>query len=201
MWEKCYTLCVFTGIISHLGKLTRKDGSVFTFNADRGFCKEIKKGISISVNGVCLTALRQPTGNSFLVEVMPETSKKTTLENLQKDNLVNLELPATPQTYLSGHIVQGHIDGISKLLDIKIQGNSRILKFSASSFTKYLVPKGSVAINGISLTIIDAEKNYFTIGIIPFTWENTMLHTLKTGDFVNIEVDILIKYLEKIIKK
>ncbi|MDO8577171.1 MAG: riboflavin synthase [Candidatus Daviesbacteria bacterium] len=191
---------MFTGIISHLGKLNKKEGSVFIFDAGRNFCKKIKKGMSIAINGVCLTALNKPIGNYFSVEVMPETLNKTMLGQLKKGNPVNLELPVTPQTYLSGHIVEGHIDGVSKLLDIKLKGNSRILKFSASPFTKYIVPKGSIAINGISLTVIEARKDYFTVGIIPFTWDNTMLKLIKTGDLVNIEVDILAKYLEKLIK-
>lgn len=192
---------MFTGIITHLGKLTKKEGSVFTFNADRNFCKRIEKGISISVNGICLTALNKPTGNRFSIEVIPETLDKTTLRQLKTGNPVNLELPATPQTYLSGHIVQGHIDTIVKLLDIKVSDNSKLLKFSAPpTLTKYIVPKGSIAINGISLTIIDAEKDYFTVGVIPHTLNRTTLKTIKTGDLVNIEVDILAKYLERLIK-
>ncbi len=202
MWDKWYTLCVFTGIISHLGKLNKKDDSVFTFNADRDFCKKIKKGTSISINGVCLTALNKPTGNSFSVEVMPETLQKTVLGQIKMGDLVNLELPATPTSFLSGHIVQGHVDGISQLLNIDSLGNSHILKCSNSpGLSKYIVPKGGVAINGISLTVIDTKKDSFTVGIIPLTWENTMIHTLKTDDFVNIEVDILAKYLEKLTKK
>ncbi len=192
---------MFTGIITHLGKLTKKEGSVFTFNADRNFCKRIEKGISISVNGICLTALNKPTGNRFSIEVMPETLDKTTLGQLKTGNPVNLELPVTPQTYLSGHIVQGHIDTVVKLLDIKESDNSKLLKFSAPpTLTKYIVSKGSIAINGISLTIIDTEKDCFTVGVIPHTLNHTTLKTIKTGDLVNIEVDILAKYLERLIK-
>lgn len=172
-----------------------------TFNTDRNFCKKIKKGTSIAINGVCLTALNKPTGNYFSVEVMPETLDKTMLGQLTKDDSVNLELPLTPQTYLSGHIIQGHVDGTSKLLDFKIRDNSRLLKFSTlPALARYIVPKGAVALNGISLTVIETEKDCFTVGIIPHTWNNTMLKTIKPGDFVNIEVDILAKYLERLLK-
>lgn len=190
---------MFTGIITNLGKLTKKEGSAFTFSAGRSFCEKIKKGTSIAINGVCLTTINQPTRNYFSIEVIPETLDKTMLGNLKINDLVNLELPVTPQTYLSGHIVQGHVDGASQLLGMQVSGNGRILKFSISpSLIQYLASKGSIAINGISLTVIEVEKDFFTVGIIPFTWGKTMLHTIKTGDFVNIEVDILAKYVERL---
>ena len=192
---------MFTGIITNLGKFIKKDGSVFTFNIEQTFCKKINIGTSIAINGACLTILKK-NQNSFSIEVMPETLDKTTFKFLKVRDLVNLELPVTPRTFLSGHIVQGHIDGIYKLLQIHSLDNSHILKFSTPpSLTKYLVSKGSIAVNGISLTIIEAKRNYFTVGIIPYTWEHTMLKTIRTHDFVNIEVDILAKYLEKLIKK
>jgi len=191
---------MFTGIITHLGKLTKKDRSTFTFDSDQSFCKKINIGASVAINGVCLTVI-QKSKSFFSVEVMPETLEKTILGLVKIGNLVNLELPATPTTILSGHIVQGHIDNTSKLLDMKLKGNSRMLKFSSPpALTKYIVNKGSIAVNGISLTVIEAKKNYFTVGIIPHTWNNTMLHTLKSGNLVNIEVDILAKYLERLIK-
>lgn len=194
-------MCVFTGIITHLGKLIRKDGPVFTFSVSQAFCKKISKGTSVAVNGVCLTVFKKNTKSSFSVEIIPETKNKTMLNYLKIGNLVNLELPATPTTFLSGHIIQGHIDTVAKLADIKVSGNSRILTFSIfPSFSKYLVEKGSIAVNGISLTIIKANKNNFTVGIISYTWKNTMLHTLKIGEAVNIEVDILAKYIERLVK-
>lgn len=193
---------MFTGIITHLGKLIKQDGSVFTFGTNQSFCKKIKRGMSVAVNGACFTVFKKPTKDSFSVEVMPETMNKTMLKHLKTDDLVNLEQPATPQSFLSGHIVQGHIDGVAKLLSIAKHENSYMLKFSIlNSLSKYTVEKGSIAINGISLTIIGANKNYFTVGIIPYTWNNTMLHKIKTGDFVNTEVDILAKYAEKLLKK
>ena len=184
-----------------MGKLKKKAGATFTFTTDLNFCKKIRNGTSVSVNGVCLTILKKPSKNSFAVEVMPETLNKTMLGNLKTDNLVNLELPLTPADFISGHIVQGHVDGVAKLDSITRQGISHILKFSIPrKLSKYMVAKGSVAVNGISLTIIEIGKNYFTVGIIPYTWTNTMLHTVKKNDFVNIEVDILAKYVERLKK-
>lgn len=192
---------MFTGIINHLGKVAKEEGQALTISADRHFLAKIKKGTSIAVNGICLTAVKT-NKNSFEVNFMPETKKCTNIAYLQINDLVNLELPATPNTFLSGHIVQGHIDGISRLLDIKFAENSRILKFSLPPvFLKYIIEKGSIAINGISLTVIETKEKYFTVGIIPYTWDNTMLKSVKVGDLVNIEVDILAKYIEKLTKE
>ena len=103
---------------------------------------------------------------------------------------------------MAGHIVQGHIDGLAKLVEIVNKGNSRILKFSIpETLARYIVEKGSIAINGVSLTVIEADKNHFNVGIIPHTWEKTMLHALAVGDRVNIEVDVLAKYIEKLLNK
>ncbi len=189
---------MFTGIISHLGKLKSKRNAVFTFRAEKSFCRKIKKGTSIAVNGVCLTVTQNALA-SFTVEIMPETKRRTMLGNLEVGSLVNLELPATPQNFLSGHIVQGHIDSVGTVKRIVPQGNSRILIISIpKTLNKYLVEKGSVAVNGISLTIINAKPGFFTVGIIPYTWRHTSLQEIKVGDLVNLEVDILAKYLEKL---
>ncbi|MBI2019220.1 riboflavin synthase [Candidatus Daviesbacteria bacterium] len=193
---------MFTGIITHLGKLYSSNGSVLAFNAEQSFCKKLKIGTSVAINGVCLTIFKKPTKDSFSVEVMPETRKKTMLAYLKVNDIVNLELPLTPQAFLSGHIVQGHVDGVAKLLSITKQKNSFILKFSLPSrLTRYIAEKGSITVNGISLTVIEAGKTHFTVGIITYTWNNTMLNTLKTGDLVNIETDILAKYTERLLKQ
>lgn len=191
---------MFTGIITQTGKFTGKEDQLFNFRADEKVCKKLSLGASIAVNGVCLTVCKLRAKNSFSVMVMPETIKKTTLGSVQENDLVNLELPVTPEGFLAGHIVQGHVDGTGVIADIGKKGNSRILKIEVSSkLSKYIVEKGSVAINGISLTVIQAEKTYFTTGIIPYTWENTMLQAIKIGDRVNIETDILAKYIDKLI--
>ncbi len=191
---------MFSGIISNLGQITTKKSKLLQITTDQKFLGFFKKGDSISVNGICLTVI-QKNGKSFSADFMLETENKTTLKYLKVGDLVNLELPASPSSFLSGHIVQGHVDTVSRLTDIKKEGNSRILKFEIPfKFLKYIVEKGGVAVNGISLTVISVGKNFFTCGIIPHTWKNTMLNTIKVGDFVNIEVDILGKYLEKLIK-
>lgn len=192
---------MFSGIITNLGRISAKEDKLLQISANQKFLDFFKKGDSISVNGICLTVI-QKDRKSFAAEFMPETEKKTNLKYLTTGNIVNLELPATPNSFLSGHIVQGHVDTISRLTDIKKKGNSRILKFETPlKFLKYIVEKGSISVNGISLTVISVGKNFFTCGIIPHTWKNTMVNTIRVGDFVNIEVDILGKYLEKLIKR
>lgn len=193
---------MFTGIITHIGRLKKKRGAIFTFTADRSFCKKLTHGSSVAMNGVCLTIMAKPSHDSFTVEIMSETQERTMVSSLKPADLVNLELPMTAHAFLSGHLVQGHIDGIAKLQEIVQKGNSHILKFSIpDSLSKYTVEKGSIAVNGISLTVIEVAKNYFTVGIIPHTWEKTMLHTIKVGDVVNVEVDILAKHIEKLLKE
>lgn len=191
---------MFTGIINNLGKVLEIKDSKLRVQTEKEFMSKLDKGLSISVDGICLTVAKITAG-SFTVDFMPETEAKTNLKYLKAHDLVNLELPVTPTTLLSGHIVQGHIDGLALLENSTKDNNSYILKFSASPLlTKYIVEKGSIAINGISLTVIEVGSNYFTVGIIPHTWENTGLQNIKLRDFVNIEVDILAKYLERLTK-
>lgn len=183
---------MFTGIITHLGNVTDKTDKTLTISVPPEFLYKLTKGTSVSINGICLTVVNTDK-HSFTVMVMPETKNKTNVKYLKIADLVNLELPATPTSFLSGHIVQGHIDGIGQVTKI----NSHMITVAVpKNISRYLVEKGSIAINGISLTIINTTKDSFTVGLIPFTWNNTMLHTIKKGDFVNIEVDILAKYLK-----
>lgn len=192
---------MFTGIINNLGRVVNKTKTSLIIKTDKDFLTRLEKGASVAIDGICLTVVTY-NKNSFEVNVMSETIKRTNIQYLQLGNLVNLELPTTANSFLSGHIVQGHIDGTAKLQDIIHQRNSHILKFSIpNSFSKHIVEKGSIAVNGISLTVIKVAKNYFTVGIIPHTWAKTVLHTIKVGDFVNVEVDILAKYVEKLLKK
>ncbi len=184
---------MFTGIITNLGEVSKKTDAKLFIKTDKELISKLFSGVSIAVNGICLTVVDK-SNDWFSIDFMPETEMKTSIKNLHTGDLVNIELPATPGSFLSGHIIQGHIDGVSNLLDITKKGNSYVLKFSIPpSLLKFIVEKGSVAIDGISLTVI--------VGIIPHTWDKTALHTLRIGDFVNIEVDILAKYLEKLLKK
>lgn len=187
---------MFTGIITHVGKLSERENSFLTFEAPPSFLTKTKKGDSVAVNGACLTVVKKPTRNAFLVEVMPETAKQTALGTIHEGTLVNLELPATPETFLSGHIVQGHVDGLGKVEKVGKVGNSKVLTVTLPKrLHRYVVSKGSIAVNGVSLTVIDTLDNAFTVGIIPYTWKHTTFQTLRVGDYVNIETDIFAKYI------
>lgn len=192
---------MFTGIISHLGKVIDKTGTSLTIETDIELLNKLNSGMSIALNGVCLTIVAF-NNNSFSIDFMPETAKITNIRYLQKEALVNLELPATPNSFLTGHIVQGHIDTVGKILNIEESGNSKLFTFSIpKNISRYIVKKGSIAVNGISLTVIEITDNSFTVGIIPYTWEKTMLHAANVDDYVNLEVDVFAKYLEKLIAK
>lgn len=192
---------MFTGIITNLGKIRFKKKDGLIIQAEKGLLKKLEKGLSISINGICLTVVSFDREH-FNVDFIPETEKKTNIRYLKPSDSVNLELPATAKTFLSGHILQGHIDDVSKLISIEKEENSYVLKFSISkTLSRYVVEKGSIAVNGISLTVIKSKDNFFTVGIIPYTWKNTNLAYLKIGDFVNLEVDILAKYLERFLVK
>ncbi|MDD5050625.1 MAG: riboflavin synthase [Candidatus Pacebacteria bacterium] len=191
---------MFTGIITHLGKFERNEKEKFFFSASASFLDMLHPSDSVSVNGACLTVVKKTKGE-FFVNLMPETVKRTMLGTLLPKTVVNLELPATPRSFLAGHIVQGHIDGVGALSKMEKKGNSKILEIVVEKkLLRYIVNQGSVAVNGISLTVIEAKQKSFTVGIIPYTWQHTMLQGIKVGDKVNTEVDILAKYAEKISK-
>ncbi|OGJ15692.1 MAG: riboflavin synthase subunit alpha [Candidatus Pacebacteria bacterium RIFCSPHIGHO2_01_FULL_46_16] len=191
---------MFTGIITHIGTITQKTPTTLTLQIPPDLHRKLVLGTSVAVNGICLTVTTLNQPNLFTMSYMPETAQKTNMQYLQENDLINLELSVTTETLLAGHLVQGHIDGVSQILDIQQAGNSWVFSFSLDEkFATYLVSKGSVAVNGISLTVIDAADTRFTVGIISHTWNHTMLHTASIGDYVNLEVDILAKYVEKMI--
>ena len=184
---------MFTGIINHLGKIKNKTRNYLVVESEKDFIAKLKSGDSIAIDGICLTVVFVGE-DSFKIDFIPETLEKTNIKFLKKDDLVNLELPTTPATFLSGHIVQGHIDGLGQLEAVKEKENSKVLRISMPlGLSQYIVNKGSICINGIALTVVESGKDFFTVGIIPHTWQNTMLKNLSLGDFVNIEVDILAK--------
>jgi len=190
---------MFTGIITHLGAVKKKTKTELTVQTDAKLLNKLENGTSIAVNGICLTVVAKDK-NTFTIDFMPETAKKTNIQYLEPVSEVNLELPATVDTLFSGHIVQGHVDAVGEIKSIETEGNSHIFTFTIpQELNKYLVEKGSITVNGISLTVISINKTQFTVGIIPHTWEYTMLHTAKKGDFVNLEVDTLAKYMEKML--
>lgn len=193
-------MLMFTGIITHIGELKNIYDTTFTFTAPRSLCIKLTKGTSISVNGACLTVVNKPTTTSFVINIMPETRKKTMFPILAVGDFVNLELPASPKSLLSGHIVQGHVDGVGKIKKIEKDGNSRLATIQVDPYlSRYIVTKGSIAVNGISLTVIDTSNASFTVGIIPYTWRHTMFRNARVGDKVNIETDIIGKYVYKYI--
>lgn len=192
---------MFTGIITHLGTVLRRSATGLEIRTPRAFLRGVKKGESIAVDGVCLTVVRRRQ-NSFAVAVIPETFRRTQLHYLQPGSLVNLERPITAHSFLSGHIVQGHVDGTARLQSVTRRGNSRVLAFSMSpALAREVVAKGSIAVNGVSLTVISVTERELTVGIIPHTWANTTLGNRQIGDRVNIETDILAKYVAKLCRK
>ncbi len=192
---------MFTGIITHTGVVSAIDRSKIAIQAGRAILHAVELGASMSVDGVCLTVVSK-NKDIFTAHMMPETMKRTILSTLHMGMKVNLELPATPSSFLSGHLVEGHVDGVGTVEKISVRGHDRVLSIALlPSLSRYVVKKGAVAVNGISLTVIESRRAQFTVGIIPHTWKNTMLYTLSIGDRVNIEVDVLAKYIEKFVRK
>ena len=191
---------MFTGIIEELGTIEsftpHEGGAKVIVSADLVTSDSID-GDSISVNGVCLTALDIKTG-SFSADLSQETLDRSTLGNLKKGSRVNLERAVTPSTRLGGHMVQGHVDARGKFISAESHGDFWTVRIGyPNEISQYLVFKGSVAVEGISLTIADLRDSSFDIAIIPKTWEMTNLSTLKPGDAVNLEADVIAKYVER----
>ncbi|MFT3742954.1 MAG: riboflavin synthase [Pyrinomonadaceae bacterium] len=194
---------MFTGLIEELGtiqSLSEHAGGVRIVVAANLVTSDISNGDSIAVNGVCLTAL-EPTPNSFAADMSPETLDRTTLGRLAAGSRVNLERAVTPATRLGGHIVQGHVDGRGKFISAEPEGDFWTVRIGfAPEMARYLVHKGSVTVEGISLTIAALAEGYFDIAIIPKTWEMTNLSTLKPNDDVNLEADVIAKYVERMMQ-
>ncbi|HEY0428794.1 MAG TPA: riboflavin synthase [Pyrinomonadaceae bacterium] len=193
---------MFTGIIEELGKIAafekRGDGARIKISA-RLVTEKTAEGDSIAVNGVCLTAL-DVKADSFAADVSGETLDKSTLGKLNAGSNVNLERAVTPQTRLGGHIVQGHVDARGRFISSAQSGDFWTVKVGfPREIGQYLVYKGSISVEGISLTIADLTADYFEIALIPKTWELTNLSSLKSGDEVNLEVDVIAKYVERIL--
>lgn len=193
---------MFTGLIEETGRIAgvgRKDGKTrITINAKR-IPAQLKLGDSVAVSGVCLTAVKVGR-KEFSAALADETLKRTSLGGLRKDSWVNLELPARAQDRLGGHVVQGHVDGVGKLLSLtRITGAEdwRLAIEIPAGLGRYVVPQGSIAVEGISLTVASISGNRIEIAIIPHTYKATNLHALRPGSPLNIEVDILAKYAEK----
>jgi riboflavin synthase len=191
---------MFTGIIEELGTIesfTPHDGGARMVVSADLVTSDSVDGDSISVNGVCLTALDIKPG-SFAADLSQETLDRSTLGNLKERSRVNLERAVTPSTRLGGHIVQGHVDARGEFVSAVSHGDFWTVTIGyPSGISQYLVFKGSVAVEGISLTIAELRDSTFDIAIIPKTWEMTNLSTLKPGDSVNLEADVIAKYVER----
>ena len=193
---------MFTGIIEELGSvrsIEERGENARIVIAANVVTEGTNHGDSIAVNGVCLTALDIHDG-SFAADVSRETLNRSTLGDLKPGTPVNLERAVTPATRLGGHMVQGHVDARGRFVSVEDHGESWTLRIAyPPEIARYLVFKGSVAVEGISLTIANLTDDYFEIAIIPKTWEVTNLSHLKPGDSVNLEVDVIGKYVERLL--
>ncbi len=192
---------MFTGLIQHIGKISdiknSTQGKTITVSVDIKTFPEfnnVKTGDSIALNGLCTTVISL-SGNTFTVNLMNESLKRSNLKYLERSNPINLELALNANGRFNGHIVQGHIDTVGTIQKITTDGFSKV--FSIQADTKYIVEKGSITLNGVSLTVSYVENSLFEVSLIPHTLQNTTFQFLKEGDFLNIEYDILAKYIEK----
>ena len=194
---------MFTGIVTQLGevrKAARRNGAVH-LRVATPLARELKIGDSISVNGVCLTAT-DAARRHFEAHVMGETLAVSTLADIKKGQAVNLELPARLVDRLGGHLVQGHVDGRARVARIEDDDTARRVWFEASEdLLVHMVPKGSVALDGVSLTLVDVGHTTFQVALIPHTLAATTLNALKKGSYVNVEVDVIAKYVARLMER
>ena len=185
---------MFTGLIEELGNVATLRGPELVIEA-KTVLEGLAEGDSIAVNGACLTAV-DFTKNSFRTQVSPETFEKTTLGNLKPGDTVNLERAMTPNKRLGGHFVQGHVDGVGEVVGVDDQGDFQLWHFRAPrEVARYLIPKGSVAIDGISLTVVNPIGDRFSVAVIPATLEKTVLPLRAPGSPVNLEADMIGKHI------
>lgn len=195
---------MFTGIILAVGKIAavQPKGGDYRLKIETGklAIDDVALGDSIAVNGVCLTAV-ELGANFFCADVSNETIARTSLKTAKVGDAVNLELALTPTTRLGGHIVSGHVDGLGAVVLKQIDGRSFKYKFKVpDSIAKYIAEKGSICINGVSLTVNEVDGAFFTVNIVPHTLQETTLGELVAGKEVNLEVDLLARYMERLIK-
>ena len=193
---------MFTGLVQSLGKVSEvhdtADGVRLAIESP--LAAELKEGDSIAVNGVCLTAVGLCAGERFGADVMHETLRRSSLGSIDSGSAVNLELPLRAADRLGGHIVQGHVDGLGVVAGTRDDGFARIVTVEADpALLRYVVEKGSVALDGVSLTVARVDDEGFDVSLIPETLERTTLGRVTNGTVVNVEVDIVAKYVEKMI--
>lgn len=195
---------MFTGLIQDIGRiqsLERKGEGVFLSVVTRMTLSDVKIGDSIAVDGICLTVIHL-SHEAFTADVSMETLKRTTLSKAGAGMAVNLEKSLRVSDFLGGHLVSGHVDGMGEVIKILPEGNSWRYRFRApQEISRYLIEKGSVAVDGISLTVAEIEKQEFAIAVVPHTARSTTLGMRKVGDAVNLEVDPIAKYVEKFLRQ
>lgn len=188
---------MFTGIIFEKGKIV----SIAPGKISVEMNLNVSPGESVAVDGVCLTVVKQ-RGRIVNFDLLPQTWERTAFKYRRAGEEVNLELPSTPQTMLSGHIVQGHVDGVGRVVQVHRKGSALRVKFhAAEEVLKYLVPRGSVAVNGVSLTVSELDRDGFYVELIPETQKRTNLGNLRVGYYVNLEADIIGKYVLAFLEK
>jgi riboflavin synthase len=196
-------VALFTGLVQDLGTVTGVDasGDGVTLGVRTRLAGELAEGDSIAVDGVCLTATAIADGG-FRAEVMRETLRRSSLGAAEAGSGVNLELPLRASDRLGGHIVQGHVDGLGSVRDVRDEGFARVVTIAAPpELLRYVVAKGSIAVNGVSLTVVEVGDDWFSVSLIPETLERTTLGAAAAGTPVNLEVDVLAKYVEKLVAR
>jgi riboflavin synthase len=193
---------MFTGIIEKIGKIKKvaiKNQSLFV-DIILPANWRLKEGESVSINGICST-VKKVSKKIFMVEYMPETISKTTVSGWSGNSIVNLERSLKMNDFIDGHLVFGHIDQKAKIINIDLKGDSKVFTIKTQKeLMKYIAPKGSVALDGVSLTVIDVLKDCFTVSLVSYTLLNTNLGYKKAGESINIETDIIAKYIFNILK-
>jgi riboflavin synthase len=195
---------MFTGLVEDLGVVTRVDETSdgVRLAVQTKLASELSEGDSIAVNGVCLTAVGMCGGELFGADVMRETLRRSSLAELEPGSTVNLELALRADARLGGHIMQGHVDGVGAVRSITQDGFSRVVEIAADpELLRYVVEKGSIAVDGISLTVSAVGDDFFAVSLIPETLERTTLGAADVGRPVNLEVDVLAKYVEKLVAR
>lgn len=192
---------MFTGLIQEQGRISRivkhQQNIKLTCKASRKLLADYKIGDSMAINGVCLTCVAKAE-DAFTVDVMPETFRRTIFSESRVGDLVNLELAMSANARFEGHLVTGHVDSVARLVTKESDETALVLSFAfPKGLEGQIVGQGSIAVNGVSLTVVSAEKGQFSVSLIPHTAKETNLARLKTGDKVNIETDILAKYMQK----
>lgn len=194
---------MFTGIVTDLGvvrRAKRRSGLLVLEIEEARVAHEIEVGDSVAINGVCLTATKA-SRRRFVVEAMGETLARSTLGGLQRGSAVNLELAARLSDRIGGHLVQGHVDGSARVVRIEDdEGARRVWLSAADDVLRYLVAKGSVTLDGVSLTVVEVGRTSFQVALIPHTLESTTLRDVAVGALVNVEVDVIAKYVERFIE-